>query len=319
MKKIILLNCVIVFFFIFFLEVLANFFNLSQLLGIESKLIEIKNDSHHFMPNSTGKIFNKKVYIDSNGFRVPSLPYNYSGKKNIYIIGDSVTFGNGVDEENTFVGLLRKDFTNINFYNNSVPGYQIKNHIDNLEKIKHFKQIKHIIYFFTLNDVYSSSNIQERDDQKYRNSKKFFDKKIFGKINGYLIRKSYLYLYIKGIASDPSKRWFVALDNFYKEKNILFMKKEFKKLKNFSNLHESDLTVILLPYEYQTRDCKNKNFLPQKKITNYLNEVEIKFIDYSKNFCNEKSNENFLRFDPMHLSKNGHNIVYNLLLNEKIF
>ena len=53
------------------------------------------------------------------------------------------------------------------------------------------------------------------------------------------------------------------------------MKKEFKKLKNFSNLHESDLTVILLPYEYQTRDCKNKNFLPQKKITNYLNEVEI--------------------------------------------
>ena len=61
MKKIILLNCVIVFFFIFFLEVLANFFNLSQLLGIESKLIEIKNDSHHFVPNSTGKIFNKKV------------------------------------------------------------------------------------------------------------------------------------------------------------------------------------------------------------------------------------------------------------------
>ncbi len=319
MKKIILLNLVIIFFFIFFLEILANFFNLSQLLGMESKLIGKKNNSHYLIPGSTGKIFGKKVYIDNNGFRVPNLNYKYTGGKNVYIIGDSVAFGNGVKEGNTFIGLLRKNFTKINFYNSSVPGYQIKNHTDNLEKIKNFKQIKQLIYFYTLNDIYDSTNIQERIDQEYRNSPKFFNKRIFGKINSYLISKSYLYLYIKGIASDPSKRWFVALNNFYTKKDISFVKEEFKKLKNFSIAHKSNLTIIILPYEYQTRDCENEKFLPQKKIIDSLKDVEIKFIDYTKYFCDNKNNENFLKFDPMHLSNAGHNMVYNLLLDEKIF
>ena len=110
MKKIILLNLVILFFFIIFLEILANLFNLSQLLGTESKLIERRNNSHYLVPGSTGKIFNTKVYIDNNGFRVPSLNYKYTGIKDVYIIGDSVAFGSGVKEEKTFVGLLRKRF-----------------------------------------------------------------------------------------------------------------------------------------------------------------------------------------------------------------
>ena len=74
-----------------------------------------------------------------------------------------------------------------------------------------------------------------------------------------------------------------------------------------------------MPYEYQIRNCENENFLPQKKIINSLKEVEIKFIDYTKHFCDKKNNEKFIKFDPMHLSVVGHNIVYNLLLNEKIF
>ena len=316
MKKIILLNLVILFFFIIFLEILANLFNLSQLLGTESKLIERRNNSHYLVPGSTGKIFNTKVYIDNNGFRVPSLNYKYTGIKDVYIIGDSVAFGSGVKEEKTFVGLLRKRFNNINFYNSSVPGYQINNHIDNLGKAKDFKKIDQLIYFFTLNDVYSSTNVQQRRADR---KSKLFDKKIFGKVNSYLRNKSHLYLYIKGIASDPSKRWFFALDSFYKEKDISFIKEEFKKIKNFSIANNSNLIIFLLPYEYQTRHCDNKDFLPQKKIINTLKKVEVKFIDYTQNFCDNKDKDNFLKFDPMHLSINGHKKVYNLLLNEKIF
>ena len=50
-----------------------------------------------------------------------------------------------------------------------------------------------------------------------------------------------------------------------------------------------------------------------------MKKVEVKFIDYTQNFCDNKDKDNFLKFDPMHLSINGHKKVYNLLLNEKIF
>ena len=84
-------------------------------------------------------------------------------------------------EEDTFIGLLRKIIKNKNLLNSSVPGYQIKNQVENIEIMEKFENIEKIIYFFTLNDVYGSSNIKglkkEETEPPKSNEGSFFSEK----------------------------------------------------------------------------------------------------------------------------------------------
>ena len=320
MKKIIIINFFVVIFLILFLEFTINFFKLSNLLGIEKGLIYNQNKSHYLTPNSTGKIYGIEIFIDNNGFRVPIKDYNYVGNKNFYILGDSTAFGPGVSEEKTFIGLLRSKYFDINFYNNSVPGYQIKNHIINLDKVNNFGQIDKIIYFYTLNDIFSLSNVIDANKNEELNSEGSFalrDVKILNYVNRFLREKSYLYLYIKGITTDPSKRWYKSVERFYQVNKIDFIKTDFKKIKDFSNKINAKLHVVVLPYEFQTRECTNKNLLPQRKINKILSDLTINYSDLTKKFCKLAKPVNYFnKFDPMHLSKKGHKLVYNLIQNE---
>lgn len=321
MKKIILINFIIIFSIILLLEFTINSFKLSGLMGIQKGLINPNDKLHFFIPNSSGIIFDKKVFIDKNGFRVPKQDFNYNGTKNVFFIGDSTTFGNGVLEENSFVGLLRKNFSNINFFNSSVPGYQIKHHIINLDQIKKFKNknIDKIIYVFTLNDVMNSANIIDLKNKKEvsEGSYKIKEIKFINNFNIFLRNKSYLYMYIKGKLTDPSKRWFSNTNNFYMKNDLNFLKTYLNTLKNFSKKVNADFSIIILPYEYQTRKCDLDNLTPQRKLKNIFDDVKVKSLDFTKYFC--KSNnprEKFYKFDPMHLSKKGHKLVYSQIINE---
>ena len=95
------------------------------------------------------------------------------------------------------------------------------------------------------------------------------------------------------------------------------MKSNFKFLNDYSRDIGSNLIIILLPYEYQTRNCTENVLKPQKTIKKILDDLNINTKDLTRVFCNKKkSKKYFLKFDPMHLSKNGHALVYDSLLNE---
>ena len=148
-KKVFFINIFLVIFLVLLLELIFNIFKLSGLMGIERGLIYKKGDTFFLNTNKKGEIFDEIVFTDNFGFRAPNFRYN--SKENIFILGDSVAFGNGVKEEDTFIGLLRKSIKNKNLLNSSVPGYQIKNQVENIEIMKKFENIEKIIYFFTLN------------------------------------------------------------------------------------------------------------------------------------------------------------------------
>ena len=297
-----------------------NFLKLSGLMGMQKGLIKDSTNSHYLVPNSEGIIFNKKVFIDKNGFRIPTKDFQYVGNKNIYIIGDSTTFGNGVMEEETFIGLMRKNFSKINFYNSAVPGYQIKHYRENLKEIKKFKNIDKIFYFFTLNDVFEISNIVKANQEVKKIEEDAFKLKninLINYINSFLRNKSYLYMFIKGQFTDPSKRWYANINNFYQNYNISLLDKYLNELIYASDLINAELFVVLLPYEYQTRNCNSGDLLPQKKIGEAFSNFTINFKDYTNYFCNtKKPKDNFYKFDPMHLSEKGHKLVYDLIINE---
>ena len=317
MKKIFFINIIVIFLIIFSLEVMMNIFKFSGLMGIQKGLIFKEGNTHYFKPNSEGVIFNEVIYTDNNGYRIPSKNYKYLGKKNIFILGDSVTFGNGVKENETFIGLLRKKYKEINFLNSSVPGYQIKDHISVINQTTKFDNINKIIYFFTLNDIYGSSNILNLDNKKKESDFSLKKYKLLSKINIYLRNKSYLYMFIKGIGTDPSKRWFLNLYEKFETKDFNEIENHLITLSNYSKNEQSDFIIILFPYEYQTRNCSKNVLKPQKKIVKILTNLNIEFKDLTGIFCNQKKpKKNFYKFDPMHLSKQGHNLVYKTLKNE---
>jgi len=319
MKKLIFINFLITFLILLFFEFTIRVLNLSNLMGIDAGLMYQKNENHFMTPDSSGLIFGAKVYIDNNGYRVPSKSYKYEGSKNILFIGDSVTFGNGVLEEETFIGKLRKDFQKINFINTSVPGHQIKNYEKKINIFSEFKNLDKAFYIITLNDVYLSSNISNFYNEKIseqERQKNFWVRlrkiNIIGKINTFLRDKSYLYMYIKGKFSDPSKRYYKNIDKFYKENSLSALSDLVDLLKKKLN---TELYIITLPYEYQTRECKEQDLIPQNKIREIMNKKdEIKYFDLSFEFCNTNNpKKNFIKFDPMHLSLYGHDIVYKFL------
>jgi len=326
MKKIIIVNSILILSLLIFFELFINIFKLSGIMGIDSAIFLNQENSYSFKKNFSGKVYGKTVYTDDHGFRIPNKEFRYDQKKSsIVFIGDSTTFGNGVDEEKTFVGKLRIKKKEFNFYNTAVIGYQIFHHTKNIHILDKLDKINKVFYIFTLNDVFEIDQIQETEQEKIKISNENFANKLkniklFNYINMYLRNKSYLYMFIKGIGSDPAKRYFDYVKNYYKQKKIY--EKEifyFSKLKNKLSKKNISFTVLILPYEYQTRKdkCFKENLEPQIKITKILKSLQINYLDYTKLFCNNRKPKNlFYKFDPMHLSENGHDLVFYQLEKE---
>lgn len=318
MKKIVIINFFLFFLILISLELISKSFKLSGLMGIQNGLIYNKNNINFFYPYAEGIIFDEKIYTDKHGFRVPAKDFDYTGEKNILILGDSVAFGNGVKEEKTFVGLLRNFLKDYNLYNSSVPGYQLKDQIYLINQINTIGNVEKIIYFFTLNDVYGTSNIKSPNNKLVKESD-FSLKKIdlFNSINSFLRNKSYLYMLIKGLSTDPSKRWFLNLIKKYEQVDVSEIKKKFTILKKISDENNSKLIIIFLPYEYQTRKCTKEILLPQNKLKKAIKDTNINFKDFTNILCNQKKPKKyFYKYDPMHLSNKGHMLIFESLKNE---
>ena len=329
MKKIIFINLMTIIFIIFIFELIANFFQLSNLKGIEPGLIDSsKGKIHKMIPNSSGIHFGKEIFIDKNGFRVPKKNYKYNNSnKSIFIIGDSTTFGNGITEGNTFIGMLRKNFKEWDFYNTAVPGYNIKHFNENINQINDFKNIKKVFYFITLNDVYGGTSIVDlskkkknkisKNDEKITILKDIRNINIINKLNAFLRNKSYLYMFLKGVATDPSEKYFINIQDVYNKSDLNHMNDYVLKLDKKLLDKKIKLKIIILPYEFQTRNCTNKNLMPQNKINKILTKLNVNFSDFSANFCNHENPKSlFYKFDPMHLSIRGHSLVFELIKNE---
>ena len=92
MKKIIIINFLIILIFFSIAEIFLNYFNLSGLKGYEKELIKKKK-------NIETIVFGKKVFIDKFGYRTPNNSFIYKDNlRRIIFIGDSVLFGSGIDE-----------------------------------------------------------------------------------------------------------------------------------------------------------------------------------------------------------------------------
>ena len=100
------------------------------------------------------------VYTDEYGLRVKKkFVKRDKNKENIFIFGDSFTFGVGLNYENTYVGLIENKIKKYNYYNFAVSGYSPSVHYYILNKTLKKKIIpKKIIIFLDLTDVLEEAN-----------------------------------------------------------------------------------------------------------------------------------------------------------------
>ena len=326
MKKIIIYNVCIFFGILFLLEMSIRTLNLVNLLGIKSDIVIKNSNPISYHPNRSSTVFGKKIFTDEYGFRIPKKNFKYKGNKNFFILGDSTSYGVGAVEEKTFIGLIRKKYQDINIYNTSITGHSIDDHILVTKKFKAQLDIDKLIFFLNLNDI-SFQNI----GAKIQNLNKANDKKTFidklksnyfvVEANFFLRSKSALYVYVKSVLTFPSERHFKRTYSLYKN-DIILLNYE-KKLDEFIEAvgDNLDLTIIILPWEYQTRNnCFNKElFLPQIFIANYFKNKKLNYIDFSNDFCKIKANDMYLKFDPAHLSEDGHTFVESLIIKNNLF
>jgi len=314
MKKIFINNLLIILIFFFIFEIFLKSFDFADLRGHGKELIEKKK-------NTETIVFGKKVFLDQYGYRVPFKDFIYKDSPNkIVFIGDSVLFGSGVKEEETFIGKLRKSKNNISFINASIVGNNISKIFEDIKKNNILFDADNFFIILTLDDILVSNEKENNINENNSRDVKFFEKikknYFFSKINLFLRSRSYTYLWIKGIITKPSERYFFESFNYYKKKSqIDFFYNKIAEIDDMSNTNKLKIKFIILPYEYQVRNnCIEKYLLPQNKIIEIFDKKNINYINLTKDFCTHaKSKKLYLNFDPVHLSIKGHDLVFNIL------
>lgn len=135
-------------------------------------------------------------------------------------------------------------------------------------------------------------------------------------MNQFLGPRWKLYIYVTGIAIDPSRRFFEQDVKNMQVDNERFQKvmQPVIEIDSLLRLRGATVTVFLNPYERQLRDGSNGNYEPQDRSSAFLGSNGIRVIETRAKFYGlGRSADAFLLADPMHLSGTGHALVYKAL------
>ncbi len=124
------------------------------------------NPNGYFAERIKDKNFNRTPYCVFYNCRERENGYHPERKTEIALVGDSFIFGEGLKEEDTLGYLLDMHFSDVNFRNFGSSGANIQTVYQRVNKlINEEPDIRNIIYFYNLNDIIISPELDKR--QKY--------------------------------------------------------------------------------------------------------------------------------------------------------
>src|SRR5215475_3096265 len=269
-------------------------------------------NSWGWVPNASGICFGKRITIDEFGFRKMISPENYASSW--LILGDSVTFGVGVDTEDTYIQLLQNALPSVKLWNTAVLGYDFRNYKDVLNhwlvESQSIPNIRKVIMFVCLNDV-------DIHDTAIANPRiRVVSSNSIEQVISFFRRNSKFYILLKNTVSDRSKVYFQHDYLLYKNESKTFAEAMniIDEINAFLRKKNIDFVTVILPYEYQLRAKEDVYLLPQKLLTAHFKEKGIPYIDAFADFERAGDKQrNFLYADFSHFSKNGHRVVANIL------
>jgi hypothetical protein len=275
-----------------------------------------------------GISFGAKFQTDRNGFRIDPTLRDPNSNTAILILGDSVAFGPGVEEPKTFVGLLRRSMPNVKFYNSAVIAYGLHDYANVVDQFIPLKpEIKYVLLFYCLNDIYDVSAqqilqaVQARRQANQAGQERFTSlQSVVDSINVYLRSRSKLYLFVKNTLTDPSVRYFKQdLAEYQKESDhVVASLRPIEEIAKKLAAWGIAFKVFVMPYEAQVRTKLQADLLPQRIVDDFLRRNKIDYYDATEGFMNSgvSAEDLYLYADPMHLSEKGHHLMSKIVGSE---
>jgi len=320
----IFLLIIVLLILLFFTEVVLRYFGLSCSIVDKNNdsLFLVSSEGHHYMKSDySGRFkcitFDTIVKTNSYGFRDNEFNITENG---IILLGDSITFGHGVEQDETFAQILENDLSSkgIEVYNLGVVGYGLKEY--NWLYDKYSKEFKHelvILVLYEGNDFQESCNLIDRAEFVAD------ERKGFGFIKDSL-KRSYIFRFLYPLTKNVinlgdtaiTSKQFYMVDESEEIKNCNeIFKEELNKLKSKVVGNNKDLIVLIFPSKATFIKSKDPNIDYKKRLNillNFCSELDLNCINF-KDYIDDMSK--IYMKDSGHPNKEGHIEIAKLLYN----
>jgi len=291
-----------------FLILKLNFINEKIHTYLTHNYVEVLSDKNiNLKKNVNSKIDDWVIYTDKNRLRVNSQNFNHNLKENvskIIFIGDSVTFGYGVDYNESIPGIIQNLNSSLLSVNAAVPSYSIVQSVEKFEK--EFKYVKNIKYVFLKiynpTDMYLmfgkkwSKELNWFNHLNFLNKDKFIYKytnlPIWGEINFFkILRKIHIMYFFKTSEYNDNKR--------DRSSDLRFTNHIKDELNKLTSLLNNDTILILTPVV--SPYIINEN-LKSEKITD-IEKSRIEIINLFNSQLLSFKKQNVIFFDTIKILK----------------
>ncbi len=269
------------------------------------KSMFVENRFHNTVglkPNSKGIFFGEEIHTDKHGFRKINSPEQYG--KSWLFLGDSVTFGVGIEADRIFPQLIQNELERTKIWNSAVVGYSTQDYLNVTSAlVPSHDDIEKVVLFFCLNDVYGNLSVNSAVSKKEV-------------VLSFLRSNSKLYLLLKNTFFDRSKTYASHDIGLYQNPGpeIEQKLKNIVRIKAIADKSKIEFLVAILPYEYQLRVGGLTG--PQNFLSGFFAKNNIDFLDMYEDFSMFDSKDYFLYGDPMHFSRLGHEVVARKMVEE---
>lgn len=267
------------------------------------------NHSDGLKPNRSGIVWGKNFSTDQYGGRNTGTSAK-ARKKKFLFIGDSVTEGVGVEDEQTFSSIAAKQLPEFDVVNLSLIGYSTQDYVNVLSAVlSSDSAIELVNLFYCLNDVYAGAANAELPVMAKQN--------FWATCSHWLQENISIYKLLK-------LWYFRNADNYYRydasfyESSSPYFQKAMQQLSVCDSLCKEKnifFNVILLPYRSQLGNTYDTATTPQKFVRTYFEQHEISYND-ALDFFREEENPAalYLFADEIHLSEKGHQKMASFLV-----
>lgn len=249
---------------------------------------------HVHKPNTAMRLMNVMVEINSDGMRDREYPISGGDKYRIIVLGDSLTFGWGVEQEDTFENILEENLSKmspVEVLNFGAGNYNTEQEVNYfIKKGLKYKPDKVVLFYF-INDAEITPKKSDLWFLGYSRFVSFCWSRINSLINRYYPSKSFRDYYLS-LYDEGREGWLNA-------------RKALLQLKKICQQEGILLQVILLP---ELHDTENKIFgLIYDKLAFFLGDNGIDHLNLARLFKDHENRmELWVSYDDAHPNSIAH-------------